>query len=350
MSTERFFLKEHIDSCHLNASPILAEQAIHCLELVSELADNGLSFQFKGGNSLLMLLKEPKRFSIDVDIATDKPREEIELVLDDIISKNKRFYRWERRQHKTKPWIPLSSYYLFYRSLYQTEQDCSVMLDVQMRRSPYRTEFKPVVCGNIYQSTIKAEIPLPSSIIGDKLLTLGPSTLGIPLGKGKEAQRLKHVYDVSRLLYTFPKLSEIKESFKACINQENSIQQKEILEKDIIADTLNFCWSVVFSNDKPDLESCGAILAENARGIEPFSAHLFESGYSWKNLQIDMARVALCISAAGEKDVSDEQFISALEGKGIRGVLPENVLALNREARKYWETVSQWSDINFLQR
>ena len=93
MSTERFFLKEHIDSCHLNASPILAEQAIHCLELVSELADNGLSFQFKGGNSLLMLLKEPKRFSIDVDIATDKPREEIELVLDDIISKNKRFYR-----------------------------------------------------------------------------------------------------------------------------------------------------------------------------------------------------------------------------------------------------------------
>lgn len=348
MSTESFFSKEHIETFRLNASAVLAEQAIHCLELVSELAESGLSFMFKGGNSLLMLLEKPARFSIDVDIATDKSREEIELVLDKIVQKYGRFNKWERRQHKTKPWIPLSSYYLFYRSLYDNSENCSVMLDVQMMRSPYMTQFKPVACGTLYKSPVSAEVPLPSSIIGDKLLTLGPNTLGIPLGKGKEAQRLKHVFDVSRLLKTLPALSEIKESFRACIGQENRIQQKEITEKEIIKDTMRFCWSVVFCQDTPEQEKCSPVLAENARGIGPFAEHLFDAGYCWSDLQTDMARVAMCISAVGEESITDSQFIESLEGNGSCSPLPDGVLENNSLARKYWETVFKWTDADFL--
>ena len=77
-----FFSKFHIETNRFNAPATLAEEAVHCLELVAELVEAGLDFQFKGGNSLLLILPEPKRFSIDVDIATDEPRERIEECLD----------------------------------------------------------------------------------------------------------------------------------------------------------------------------------------------------------------------------------------------------------------------------
>ena len=345
MSTD-FFSRQHIGSSKLNASAILAEQAIHCLELVSELAESGLSFQFKGGNSLLMLLENPKRFSIDVDIATDQSREEIEYALDKIIRHN-RFYRWEKRQHKTKPWIPISSYYLFYRSVYEQADDSSIMLDVQLRRSPYKTEFKPVVCGLLYKNPVLAEVPLPSSIIGDKLLTLGPFTLGIPLGKGKEAQRLKHVFDISRLMNTFPLLSQIRDSFFACIQQENNIQQTTITADAIIKDTLNFSWSVMDYDSKPQDEPISLTLKENARGLEPFSAHLFDFGYSWSDLQTDMSKVALCISAMDCTDITNDQFVQALKGELSGKELPGLVLTKNKNARRNWEIVNSWTNLMF---
>jgi len=62
-----FHEKKHREN-KFDASEALAEQAVHCLELVAELVQEGLKFQFKGGNSLLLILEKPRRFSIDVDI------------------------------------------------------------------------------------------------------------------------------------------------------------------------------------------------------------------------------------------------------------------------------------------
>ena len=57
------------------------EKVIYALTLVEQLAQTDLSFTFKGGTSLLLILPEPKRFSIDVDIVTTECREKIEAVL-----------------------------------------------------------------------------------------------------------------------------------------------------------------------------------------------------------------------------------------------------------------------------
>ena len=86
-ATKKYFSKKNIQSNKFDASEVLAEQAVHCLELVSELVEAGLSFQFKGGNSLLLILEKPRRFSIDVDIATDETKERIEACLNAIIKK-----------------------------------------------------------------------------------------------------------------------------------------------------------------------------------------------------------------------------------------------------------------------
>jgi hypothetical protein len=330
--------KSHIEKCHFNASALLAEQAITCLELVSELVKCDLNFQFKGGNSLLLILDTPKRFSIDVDIATDCKRDEIEQCLDQCVDRFGVFERWEPRQHKTKPWIPLASYYLYYKSKF-TDEESSVMLDAQLRRSNYKTSLKKVVCGEIYKSDAMVELPLPSSIIGDKLLTLGPSTLGIPLGKGKEAQRLKHVFDISRLMTVEPKLSDIRESFTNCLQQENEIQVTKQNADVVIDDTLRFCGSIVSYPQIPSGDSLSPIVLENARGIIPFASHLFDSGYDWKTLQIDMAKVALCMTALKDPKITDAEFSTMVNMNAEKKTLPGTVLKDNLTARDLWEQI-----------
>jgi len=334
----KYLEKSHIETCHFSASTLLAEQAIMCLELVSELVKSGLDFQFKGGNSLLLILDTPKRFSIDVDIATDCKRDEIEMSLDLCVDKFGVFKCWKPRQHKTKPWIPLASYYLYYKSGF-TDDESSVMLDVQLRRSNYRTSRKSVVCGDIYKSDALVELPLPSSIIGDKLLTLGPSTLGIPVGKGKEAQRLKHVFDISRLLTMEPKLSDIRESFTNCLQQENEIQVTKQSADAVIDDTLKFCGSIVSYPQIPSGDTLSPIVEENAKGIIPFASHLFDSGYNWKMLQTDMAKVALCMTALKDTAITDTIFAEMLGMNAAKKPLPGVTLNENSTARELWEQI-----------
>ncbi|MFH1761125.1 MAG: nucleotidyl transferase AbiEii/AbiGii toxin family protein [bacterium] len=347
---KKYFTKENIEKNRLNASAILAEQAVHCLELVSQLVNTGLSFQFKGGNSLLLILEKPQRFSIDVDIATDEPREKIESSLDKLINRNKKFIRWEKRHHKTKPNIPISSYYLYYKSRFTLPEETNIMLDVQLRRSPYKTELKKVECGELYRSAAKAELPLPSSIIGDKLLTMGPETLGIPIGKKKQAQRLKHVFDVSVLLDTNPLLSEIRRSLALCLEQENSLQEKAITLKEVIDDTVAFCSTVALFNDKPELKNdFSPYLIENIDGFDPFCAHLFASDYSWNALQLDMARVALCLTGVGQESLKDEDFheILTMKREFRESNFPwKDILLHNPRAGYYWSFAASWLERN----
>lgn len=332
---------EICDFNKFNTSPVLAEQAFCCLELVAQLAKSGLSFQFKGGNSLLIILDKPKRFSIDVDIATDENVENIESILQQIVNNYGFFKKWEKRQHKTKPWIPLTSYYLFYESKIEKNSDSSIMLDVQLGRSPYRTEMKKIKCEKLYESDLEVEVPLPSSIIGDKLLTLGPYTLGIPVGKGKEAQRLKHVHDISRLLKTKPSIIEIRKSFIACLNNEKEIQKCSFETEQVIEDTMNLCSSVMRTEKSLD-EKTMVVLEEIKKGIKPFSSHLFNPDYDWKKLQNDLSGVALCLSGIENTKITDFDFNNALEGMGEGHPLSKEFDTENSLAVFNWEIVHNW--------
>jgi hypothetical protein len=206
------------------------------------------------------------------------------------------------------------------------------MLDAQLARSPYSTHFVSIQCGGLYASKIKTEIPFASSIIGDKLLTLGPRTLGIPIGKGKEAQRLKHVYDVALLLEAHPKLHEIRSSFKACVAQENKLQKKSVTIEQLVSDTLSFCCSVKDYADVPEIhKNMPPILVENIRGLMPFAGHLFSNDYTWKNLKIDMAKVALVMSTVCNKNVKNETFQNLL-------IKIEHYA----DTQFFWEKIGEW--------
>lgn len=62
--------------------------------------NEGLNFIFKGGTSLVLLLDEIKRFSVDVDIITEEDKEMVETVLNKIIENQDLFKRVEENIRK----------------------------------------------------------------------------------------------------------------------------------------------------------------------------------------------------------------------------------------------------------
>lgn len=283
-----YFSKEHYESVTGLSSPELAELVVHCLELVSQLAAQKFPFRFKGGNSLLLILPEPTRFSIDVDIVTTAPREDLIAAVEEIVRACPAFLRHEIRQHQTKPWLPMISFKLFFKSFFQAADDAFVMLDAVLEEAPYPGETRQVVCGDIYRSEMSVETPSRSGLIADKLLTLGPATLGIPLGKKKEAQRLKHVYDIASLLRGNYSLELVRQALESCLVQETRIQKKDLTIAAVLADTRLFLEQParIETTATPD-PSGHPYLAEIAAGYEEFRAHIFRTNHAWTNLQED---------------------------------------------------------------
>jgi hypothetical protein len=297
------FTREHYEAHKGSAPSHLCELVVHCLELVSQLAHHGLSFRFKGGNSLLVLLEDPQRFSIDVDIVTSAGKEQLIALVERIVSSCELFTRYEVRQPKTKPWLPMISFKLFFGSHYQKEEDAFVMLDAVLEEAPYPGVHKPVRCASIYRSEQRVEVPSVSGLIGDKLLTIGPATLGIPLGKGKEAHRLKHVFDVSLLSTQGWDAAAVRASIEGCMAQENRIQQRSCAWNEIAADTLRFLDEPLAHETRPDLGSVAesGYLYETVKGFDAFKGHLFRVDYTWDLFRADCRKVRDLVSGLSRR-------------------------------------------------
>lgn len=288
-----FFHKKHYENNKGLSKAWLSELVVHCLELVAQLSYSELNYRFKGGNSLLIILENPQRFSIDVDIVSTESKEKIIDTVEEIVDRCDVFTRFESRQPKTKPWLPMISFKLFFDSLYQKTEDSFVMLDVVLEAAPYEGMKKPVKCLDIYKADIEVEVPTVSGLIGDKLLTIGPSTLGIPLGKGKEAHRLKHVFDIALLSRQGYDAVKVKMSVLGCLKQENAIQKSNFNWKETAEDTQLFCNQPLLYPEVPRLESIDpdSYLFEIVKGFEEFREHLFGRDYQWTDFQDDCKRI-----------------------------------------------------------
>ncbi len=74
MISKKSFEKEQMEKT-ISIYPYLdkgkLETTIFAFGLLDELVKSGLPFIFKGGTSLLLLLKAPRRISTDIDIIVD---------------------------------------------------------------------------------------------------------------------------------------------------------------------------------------------------------------------------------------------------------------------------------------
>ncbi|MDD5607490.1 MAG: nucleotidyl transferase AbiEii/AbiGii toxin family protein [Ignavibacterium sp.] len=104
MIKKECFSKEWIDQkrgIYTASDPIILERTIYAFELLGNLKKEGIEFIFKGGTSLILLLDEPKRLSIDVDIIASEEEDKISTALDEILKKGI-FKRWEEDPREDK--------------------------------------------------------------------------------------------------------------------------------------------------------------------------------------------------------------------------------------------------------
>ena len=291
--SEAFFTKAHYEAHRGVAPPDLCELVVHCLELVSQLSASGLAFRFKGGNSQLVLLETPQRFSIDVDIVTTVEKAELTEIVEHITASCERFTRCEVRPHRTKPWLPILSFKIFFDSAYPSEQPTCVMLDAVLEPAPYGGVSKAVRCGALYASEQTVELPSVSGLLADKMLCISPATVGIPLGKNKEGHRLKHVFDVANLSRHEPDWVEARAALDACLAQENQMQKSSFSFDEVREDTERFCRAVLEHDAPPPVASLepGTYLDEIVRGFPEVESFLFRRQYTWPIFRDDCAQV-----------------------------------------------------------
>ena len=135
-------------SQEIKADPNLVERVIFAFELLSLLIKNKIPLIFKGGTSLMLLIPEIKRLSIDVDIVTEADDATLISVFNSLISKNV-FKRWEEDKRSTNKEIPKKHYKFYYDSPIGGSE-LYILLDILRSRLIYPSVIKKSILHPIF--------------------------------------------------------------------------------------------------------------------------------------------------------------------------------------------------------
>lgn len=287
--------------------PTLMESMIYALYLLEQLQLSGLEFIFKGGTSLILLMKEPKRFSVDIDITISPKitKEELEKYLLDIEATSvfSRMVLDERRSYQGE--IPKAHYKFIYNSnLTNKNQEGQVvanpereiLLDILFTENHYPTLTEiPLETEWLLQNEERVIIKTPdiNSILGDKLTAFAPNTTGILYNVGKEKEILKQLFDISNLFDLLTDINVCRQSFletakgEIIYRTERNIQSVEQVLQDIIDTAL-----LIAKKDILKTSDEKAKFAEINTGINQFRHFVFVGRFEILEVQVAAAKAA----------------------------------------------------------
>ena len=256
MIREHCFTEEWLDyfrqqNKYRKIDKIILEKMIYALHLLERLKTNGLDFIFKGGTSLVLLLEEDNRFSIDIDIICSADRKTLESILEKVIDTSK-FNSYEPDEHRSfKTGVPKAHYSFSFNSSTKGKYKGTILLDVLFEKSNYPelTE-KPISTKWIEtESVVKVHVPTIDSITGDKLTAFAPNTIGIPYFKGEDKQPFsmeicKQLFDLGKLFEHIQDISIVSKSYHSFAVQEieyRNTGEMKMTPADALKDTLDTC-------------------------------------------------------------------------------------------------------------
>lgn len=234
--------------------PKLIEKVIYALVFLEQLKLNGLDFTFKGGTALLLATKEPKRFSIDIDIITEQTQSEIESVLEKI-SKKSIFTHWEdnnNRKHTVD--APVGHFKMFYTSNVEGSIE-PILLDVLYTPNPYPEVMEIPIEHDWIQTTgiiTKVKMPTFNAILGDKLTAFAPKTTGILYSKNRPVEMIKQLFDIAFLMDGISNLNVVKSSYAKVVAEEIKFRKLEVSATQVLHDTQEACYTLSTRDRKSD--------------------------------------------------------------------------------------------------
>lgn len=287
--------------------PTIIEGMIYALYLLECLKLSGLNFIFKGGTSLVLLLENPKRFSVDIDIILNPSikKADLEAYLVKIIDSSN-FIRMELDERRSyQPGIPKAHYKFIYVSNFSTRDregrpisnpERETLLDIVFTENPY-----PVLVERSLQTEwldtdgeiVSVNMPDVDSITGDKMTAFAPNTTGVPYGIEKEKEIMKQLFDIGCLFDHIVDIEIVKKAFYNCVRSEieyrpdREIKSPDQVLRDIIETSLMISRIASLSSKETIRE-----LIEIYTGINQFRHYVFEGTYGLMDAKLAASKAA----------------------------------------------------------
>lgn len=328
MINNKSFTREWLDSFrakreHRGINVTILEKMVQALSLLEHLKIAGLDFVFKGGTSLVLLLKEGNRFSIDIDIISNIERKELEETLDKVVENShfKTHILNERRSYKEG--VPKAHYTFEFDSVYNPNVTGTILLDI-LFDSPHYPELiessidSPWLSVDGTATTVTT--PSINSICGDKLTAFAPETIGIPYYKEDQLFAMeicKQMFDIGKLFENITDVAVVKESFSAFAKAELSYRssdeefnKKKLTATDVLWDSINTC-AIISRRERNTMPETKKKFADLSSGIRSFgSAFLMTGNFRIEEALAASARVAYLNAILLQDEVVEIEYFN----------------------------------------
>lgn len=326
------------------ADKILIEKVIRALLLLEGLVESGLPFVFKGGTAVMLLQRQPKRFSIDLDIIVPGEADFDARFATFIEAKG--FTRVEEQRRSAASSIEKRHYKFFYKPTYQTNlSEDNILLDILLEDSPYQT-IVPTDINTPFTrqdgTPVQASLPGKEDILADKLTAFAPNTTGIPYSKSgfsAAMEIIKQLYDIGNLFEEIRNIAGVARTFK-------KIALTEMKYRDLSGNT-----NIVL-NDIGQTALCLATrgkagagdFAALQNGVSQIKAYIFSESYHIEKAIAYAARAAYLAKLIESGETSFVRFDNAEQVSNwiIEAPLDTRLNKLkktNPEAFFYWYQV-----------
>lgn len=276
----------------------LFEKMIYAFSLLESLAATGFEFIFKGGTSLLLMPVNSDRFSIDIDIITNKSKAELELVLNSIINDSVFSSYQEDKDRHNKGGIPKAHYVFSFAPT--ANKNGTILLDVLFEDNPYKTISKTEIRNSFLDTSepwLTVNIPSIDSILGDKLTAFAPNTIGVPYWLGnpeipdKRIEIIKQLHDNSILIDHFSDVQETKNVFWAIAENQLMYRSLNATVEDVIADIFSTAL-LIAKRDRNNVDPDISKFADIQTGIKMFGEYLITGSFKIEDAICASAKVA----------------------------------------------------------
>lgn len=297
------------------SDPILIEKVVRALYLLEQLQNSELEFIFKGGTALMLLLKEPKRFSIDIDIIISNKPENMKMVLDAVL-KNSDFLDYKIDERQSKSNIEKEHYKFYYTPVTnaRAEQEY-ILLDVLYEERHYGKHTSDI---EIKSPFIKSEgknvtvtVPIPEAILGDKLTAFAPNTTGVPYGREKEVEIIKQLFDVGNLFDMVTNMAVVSEVFTLFAQTELAYRELKDLNKDDVLNDVFQTTLLMATRGKSGIGDYN----ELQKGVQNIKNFIFSENFHIERAMVPAAKAAYIATMLKTNTTKVERFTNPLEVK-----------------------------------
>ena len=219
------------------------EKAIFSLEYLGQLRKEGLDFIFKGGSAIQVILRDKwTRLSVDADICSNVSEKELLEVMGNIYQKfEKGAFSFKVRDREIAGSIPFYLYIFEAPSIVVAGQTRSCLLDVMGIKPNYATT-QLTLKTQFFDSDVIVTTPTVGALLGDKLSTIGPNTVGRRLVDSRNGvEYAKHFYDIKNLQEGGFSFRDCSAAFREAIKLQCKIRSKDFSLDECCADMLFTC-------------------------------------------------------------------------------------------------------------